>query len=560
MLGGPGIQRSEGMLGFDWFIHQGDPQAGRSDLAFIGALLPGPAALRDRFDLVEALSGWNGDDVLLGDDRNAAGIVAPGDVAIGDGHGLTAAGIDRIAGLQQVLGQGVSSYDAGNIILGGNGSDTLSGRGGDDVLDGDKWVHVYLSVRTNPSNPATEVDTAETLEELEPAVFAGDLDPGNVVIVREIRNGNGAGHDEALFTDTRDSYQCTDLSGPTPEPLAVCPRDWNGGRLEVSHLGGGGIDDPVDPGGDPILVSDGTDIVDHVEELLFSDSTPPEAPTNVTAVGLDNSAQVDWLPSASAVTSYQVQVLDSTGAQVGDLRELLEPPDIAIGLLVEGLTNRQDYTFQVRGVNDFGPGPWSLPSDPVMPHADPPGAPRRPTVATGSQHVVVSWTEPANGGALITGYEVEVVDGNGLQVGDLRSTTDTTFDVTGLTNGQEYFFRVHAINEEGPGGWSPAVLGVPSARPGAPTLEGLDARNRSVNVRWTPPADNGGSPITLYRVQVLTGDGQQVVKTRRVDAPARHLLVEGLVNGRSYRFQVRAVNAAGASPWSASMRIKPSAK
>ena len=54
MLGGPGIQRAEGMLGFDWFVHQGDPQAGRTDLEFIGALPPGPATLRDRFDLVEA--------------------------------------------------------------------------------------------------------------------------------------------------------------------------------------------------------------------------------------------------------------------------------------------------------------------------------------------------------------------------------------------------------------------------------------------------------------------------------------------------------------------------
>ena len=58
MLGGPGIQRAEGMLGFDWFIHKGDPQPGRTDLDFTGALPPGPAALRDRFDLVEAVSGW----------------------------------------------------------------------------------------------------------------------------------------------------------------------------------------------------------------------------------------------------------------------------------------------------------------------------------------------------------------------------------------------------------------------------------------------------------------------------------------------------------------------
>ncbi len=70
MLGGPGIQRAEGMLGFDWFIHEGDPQAGNTDLDFTGLLPPSVGALRDRFDLVEAVSGWSKDDVLRGDSRN----------------------------------------------------------------------------------------------------------------------------------------------------------------------------------------------------------------------------------------------------------------------------------------------------------------------------------------------------------------------------------------------------------------------------------------------------------------------------------------------------------
>ena len=51
------------------------------------------------------------------------------------------------------MGEGVTSFDAGNIIIGGNGSDILEGRGGDDILDGDKWLNVRLSVRTDPADP-----------------------------------------------------------------------------------------------------------------------------------------------------------------------------------------------------------------------------------------------------------------------------------------------------------------------------------------------------------------------------------------------------------------------
>ena len=42
----------------------------------------------------------------------------------------------------------VTSFDAGNIILGGDGSDLIMGRGGDDLIDGDAWLNVRISVRS----------------------------------------------------------------------------------------------------------------------------------------------------------------------------------------------------------------------------------------------------------------------------------------------------------------------------------------------------------------------------------------------------------------------------
>ena len=41
---------------------------------------------------------------------------------------------------------GVTSFDAGDIILGGDGSDMIMGRGGDDIIDGDKWLNVRIAV------------------------------------------------------------------------------------------------------------------------------------------------------------------------------------------------------------------------------------------------------------------------------------------------------------------------------------------------------------------------------------------------------------------------------
>ena len=59
MLAGPGIQRSEGMLGFDWVTHDGRPAAADSDMDLTGLL---PAERRDQQGPVRprrGLSGWN---------------------------------------------------------------------------------------------------------------------------------------------------------------------------------------------------------------------------------------------------------------------------------------------------------------------------------------------------------------------------------------------------------------------------------------------------------------------------------------------------------------------
>ena len=58
------------------------------------------------------------------------------------GSALDAQGIALIAGLQAVLGAGVTSFNAGDIILGGDGSDMIMGHAGDDIIDGDKWLNV----------------------------------------------------------------------------------------------------------------------------------------------------------------------------------------------------------------------------------------------------------------------------------------------------------------------------------------------------------------------------------------------------------------------------------
>ncbi len=175
MGSGPSVFRYEGMFGFDWGIAKNDITGVNFDLQIpIFTTVPNDV-LRDRFDQVEALSGWKYSDVLDGDDRGhkGGGSSAPDSVPVElfADHLLTQEGVDRIAGFNQWFGgyngttdltdvrntlfggfsgvpgsTPITTWRDGNILMGGSGSDFLRGRGGYDLLDGDAWLNVRIKI------------------------------------------------------------------------------------------------------------------------------------------------------------------------------------------------------------------------------------------------------------------------------------------------------------------------------------------------------------------------------------------------------------------------------
>jgi Ca2+-binding RTX toxin-like protein len=291
MVAGPGIERNHGARGFDWTTHAREPSPGDSDLTI--HIAAGPGQLADRFLMTEALSGWDKNDILRGDDW----IPFEQDVELHAPWGsnaLTNEGIDRIAGLGQLLegntecktdpqtpgdeGEGgppasgtpitICGFGKGNILLGGGGSDLIQGRGADDVIDGDAWVNHRLSVRTNPDDPATETRTANQMSELSPLVFNRTIDPGNIVAVREIKYDGPMGIDTAVYSGARADYDI-DNTGTTlkithARNIPACCADQNN-----------------------LLKGDGTDTLTRIERLQFSDQLVEVAsiPTNSSPTG-----------------------------------------------------------------------------------------------------------------------------------------------------------------------------------------------------------------------------------------------------------------------------------
>ena len=254
MVAGPGIERNEGMIGFDWVTHRGDPQPANADLRFTGLLPPDLDNIRDRFDNVEGLSGWSHSDVLRGDDTDAA--------ALAGDHELTRP--ELVDGLSGLIG-GAPRFTGGNIIIGGDGSDLIEGRGGNDLIDGDAWLNVRIGVRS-AADPAVDAETVDSMRSLQSRVFSGALSPGRLHVVRRIETPAPGGHvDTAVFSEPRANYDLTPLS--TTE-------------MTVTHARGS--------------LADGTDTLKHIERLRFADQVvvvggPANAPAGGTVTISDTT-------------------------------------------------------------------------------------------------------------------------------------------------------------------------------------------------------------------------------------------------------------------------------
>ena len=185
------------------------------------------------------------------------------------------------------------------------------------------------------------------------------------------------------------------------------------------------------------------------------------------------------------------------------------------------------------------------------------------TASGGDRAVRLNWNRPSDdGGSPIIRYEYRYA-AVGEKWSDWQNVAATAVGVTvgNLVNGREYAFGVRAINALGkgpvetaratpvgppPGPGNGGFGGGPRQTvPDAPTNLLADGGNEQVALSWEAPEDDGGFAITDYEVRI-NGRGSWI-STGSIHTTHT---VTSLTNGTAYVFQVRAVNAAGSSPYS----------
>src|SRR4029078_8345725 len=153
----------------------------------------------------------------------------------------------------------------------------------DDVIAVARARGVPSGVRRDPANPATEIGTTDLLEHqylrdaagnptgptLQDAIMAGQVDPGNLVAVRELVNNAGpADVDTSVYSGPLSQYTITrNVDGS----VTVCDTTTVAAAAAEALI-------------HEALKGDGCDILWRIERLAFADQTVSLAAATAPAV------------------------------------------------------------------------------------------------------------------------------------------------------------------------------------------------------------------------------------------------------------------------------------
>uniref|UniRef100_A0A3B3IJT1 Myomesin 1 n=1 Tax=Oryzias latipes TaxID=8090 RepID=A0A3B3IJT1_ORYLA len=237
----------------------------------------------------------------------------------------------------------------------------------------------------------------------------------------------------------------------------------------------------------------------------------------------------------------------------------VKSPRFALFDLAEG----KSYHFRVRCCNAAGVGEPSEPTEAttVGDKLDIPSAPGKvvPTRNTDTS-VVVSWEASSDAKELVGYYiEASIVDSDVWEPCNNKPVKATRFICHGLVTGEQYVFRVRAVNAAGLSQFSPvsepvevkAAIGggIPHASPAPPYgISVLECVRDSMVLAWKQPTFIGGADITGYFVdyrEVIDGVPGKWHEANIKAVSERAYRVSDLQENKKYQFQVRAANMAG---------------
>jgi len=251
------------------------------------------------------------------------------------------------------------------------------------------------------------------------------------------------------------------------------------------------------------------------------------------------------------VTGYKLEVKKPTETEFTDL---VANTGLITSYQHTGLEPGKTYTYRLSALNSIGASntvqtsafpvhtqfPTNLVADDVSP-----------------TQIDLSWKAPSQTyGGKITGYEIEEKIGIGVYQ-PIKSTTgqETSVSITGLQTDKTYTFKVKARFTAGSSPFSDDVSATPTATSGPstsapdppPTLIITNDSPTVNTLSWVKPSDDGGEPITGYKIEYKVDAGDWQVLTANTKSTATTYTHSSIPSGKEFRYKVSAVNSVGTS-------------
>ncbi|CAH2099215.1 unnamed protein product [Euphydryas editha] len=270
--------------------------------------------------------------------------------------------------------------------------------------------------------------------------------------------------------------------------------------------------------------------------------------TNLKAVAVRAGKSIFFDVNVRGEPAPKVQWFQKWKKEEKEVTENVINVDYNTKLDIKEAVRSMTGTYRILATNEHGKDEAEVEIT-VLSAPSKPGGPLKVTDVT-KNGCKLAWKKPEDdGGKPVTGYVVEKLNkatGRWVPVG---KTDDTEMEIKGLQEGEEYEFRVKAVNDEGesePLKTDHSIIAknpydIPG-KPSIPTLEDWDVDR--VDLKWEAPKNNGGAPITGYIIEKKEkyGHWQEALVTTTPECKAR---VPDLKEGNTYQFRVRAVNKAG---------------
>ncbi|XP_045416115.1 fibronectin isoform X10 [Lemur catta] len=274
--------------------------------------------------------------------------------------------------------------------------------------------------------------------------------------------------------------------------------------------------------------------------LSTSQTTAPDAPPDPTVDQVDDtSIVVRWSKPQAPITGYRIVYSPSVEGSSTELNL----PETASSVTLSDLQPGVQYNITIYAVEE------NQESTPVFIQQETTGVPRADKVPPPRDlqfvevtdvKITIMWTPPDSA---VTGYRVDVIPVNlpGEHGQRLPVSRNTFAEVTGLSPGVTYYFKVFAVNH---GRESKPLTAEQTTKLDAPSnLQFINETDTSVLVIWTPPR----ARIAGYRLTVGPTRGGQP-KQYNVGPSASKYPVRNLQPASEYIVTLVAVKGNQQSP------------